>query len=301
MTTNPNIRETLRNQIRQQLSASKLFKLIVTNVAIFLIVKIVASFAVLFNISPTEVTSWLAVPASLTTLLHRPWTTLTYMFMHEGLMHLFMNMLCLYWFGQILLQLYPFRRLLALYILGGLVGAAFYIGAYNIFPYFENQLPLSMMLGASGAIMAIMTAVIVEMPHYRVRLLFLGDVPLIYLVVGMILISMLSISGSNAGGEFCHIGGACVGLLYALCRKHGFDFLKPFDTTHTKRQRHKKHEDTNTTQTHYHYAKSDIGEAEIEDDEEENIEEILTKLRRSGPSSLTDREREIIYSPKKPK
>lgn len=293
-------KDILKNQLKQKLKSDGLLKIISANIAVYLVVNLVVGVLRLFNITPDAVRPFVAIPASLPVLMRHPWTVVSYMWMHSGFVHLITNMLCLYWFGKILLQTYSVRRLLCLYLFGGLVGAVFYVAAYNIFPYFAGDLPTSVLMGASGAIVAIMVAAAIEQQKQRVRLLFLGDVPLIYLVAGIILISMLSISGKNAGGEFCHIGGAVAGLLYALSYKYGFDFLKPFARERKPREKRQKKEEETQQQTKYHYAKSslDTEEAEKVDavTEEYDIDEILAKLRRSGPASLTDKEKEIVYS-----
>lgn len=294
-------KEILKNQLKEQMKTNGLWQLVAANVLVFFAMKLVMGVLMLFNITPQEVIHAVAVPASLTTLLQRPWTILTYMWMHAGFLHLTVNMICLLWFGQILLRSYSFRRLLCLYLLSGVVGAAFYVMAYNFFPYFATVLPNSEMLGASGAVFAIMTAAAIAQSQHRIRLLFLGDVPIIYVVVGMILINLLGDFSRNPGGEFCHLGGVLTGALYALCFKHGFDFLKPL-TKERKPRPKKAQKDEEPQQTQFHYAKSTINteeEAEEVATETYDIDEILAKLRRSGPTALTDEEKAIVYSNKR--
>ena len=139
-------------------------KLIYVNVAVFLVYHIVLIAFQLFNLPTPLLNSYLAVPADLTRLLYRFWTLVTYMFLHEGFFHLFFNMLCLYWFGKIFLSVYSERHLIGLYLVGGLLAAFFYVGAYNIFPYYADLRPNSVLLGASGSIMALIVASATKLP-----------------------------------------------------------------------------------------------------------------------------------------
>ena len=119
-------------------SKNMLMKLIIINVVVWLLIMVFEVFFDLFNSSFTEnIIQWLAVPASLGKLITRPWTLISYMFLHLDFWHILFNMLWLYWFGRIFLQYLNERQLLATYILGGLAGAIFYILSFNIFPKFR--------------------------------------------------------------------------------------------------------------------------------------------------------------------
>ncbi|MGB4535341.1 MAG: rhomboid family intramembrane serine protease, partial [Tenuifilaceae bacterium] len=63
----------------------------------------------------TELTRFLAVPAYLPNLAHRPWTVFTYMFFHEGFIHILFNLLWLYWLGRIFLNFMSERKLFGVY------------------------------------------------------------------------------------------------------------------------------------------------------------------------------------------
>ena len=80
---------------------------------------------------------WLELPASLSRFIVQPWSILTYMFMHAGVLHILFNMLWLYWFGALFLNFFSAKHLRGVYILGGICGGILYMAAYNIFPYFQ--------------------------------------------------------------------------------------------------------------------------------------------------------------------
>ena len=115
-------------------------RLIYVNVATFVLCALLSVVLGLFGLSTAETLRALYLPADLLQLLRRPWTLITYMFMHAGVWHLLGNMLWLYWFGKLFLYFFSSKHLRGLYVVGGLLGALLYIVAYNVFPIFESQL-----------------------------------------------------------------------------------------------------------------------------------------------------------------
>ncbi|MDX2414482.1 MAG: rhomboid family intramembrane serine protease, partial [Bacteroidales bacterium] len=177
-----NLIEELKVQFK---SGSNLMRIIYINSAVFLLVAIVKMFAFLFrtpDIADTLI-SFLAVPADLNELVRKPWTIFTYMFLHEGFIHLLFNMLWLYWFARIFLQYFDHKKLLNLYILGGLAGALVYIASFNLFPAFSEVTNISIALGASASVMAVVIAVATYVPNYSVRLFLFGQVKIKYIAI----------------------------------------------------------------------------------------------------------------------
>ena len=106
----------------------------------------------LFNISNglDLIISWLALPADFSEIIFKPWTLVSYMFLHKGLFHMLMNMLVLYFGSQIFNQFLNERKLLSVYLLGGIAGGLLFVLAFNVFPVFENSISNSIALGASA-------------------------------------------------------------------------------------------------------------------------------------------------------
>ncbi len=208
-------------------TGSVLYKLIFINVGVFVLVGIINVFAFLGN-TQFHSEQWLAVPADLHTLLFRPWTLFSYMFLHYDIFHILFNMLWLFWFGELFMQFIEQRRMLSVYILGGLSGAFLYILAFNLIPAFEPIVPVSVALGASASVYAIVIAVCAYTPDYSIGLLFIGKVKLKYLALVIIAIDLLSISGGNGGGHIAHLGGALFGYVFAIQLKKGNDITKRF-------------------------------------------------------------------------
>ena len=204
-------------------NGNTLIKLIYLNVAVFLLVNILLVFFRLFNTDASEYINWLAIPSNLKELPLRFWTPVTYMFLHKGFYHIFFNMLMLYWFGKLFLAYFSEKQLLSLYILGGLGAALVYVAAYNTFPYYSAAAFYSVLLGASGSIMAIVVATAVRAPNAEMNLLLIGRVKLIYIALATVLISVFSLTGKNGGGEMAHLGGALTGYLFVVFDKKGTD------------------------------------------------------------------------------
>ena len=218
-----NIINSIKHTFKQ---GNALSRLIMINLAIFTTLKLVVILLTLFNNSGEYIVSFLAVPAYVPSLLHRVWTPITYMFLHEGFMHILFNMLNLFWFGKLFIMYFSEKQLVGLYLLGGLFGAAFYIAAFNIFPHYAPLLHQSLLLGASASIMAIIVATAVRSPNMEMQLLFLGNIKLKYIAAVIVLMSFFGITSDNGGGQLAHLGGALAGYLFVVSLQQGADLTK---------------------------------------------------------------------------
>ena len=280
-------------------SGSALTKLIYINLAVFLAVKIIGVIFFLFNISPTfSIVNWFAVPADIHNLIYKPWTIFTYMFLHQEFLHILFNILWLYWFGQIFLRYFDDKKLLSVYLIGGLAGAALYILSFNLLPVFNQVLPVSYALGASASVIAIVIAVSVYAPNHTINLMFFGPVQLKYIAIFTIIIDILSIASSNAGGHIAHLGGALFGYIYISQLRKGKNITKGFDRFMDKIfSLFKPREKFKVT---YKRPMNDI-ERDIEYNrnqaaKQEDIDKILDKIAKSGYDSLTKKEKEVLFS-----
>jgi membrane associated rhomboid family serine protease len=279
-------------------SGTSLTKLIIINLAVFLVIKIVG--VVLFLFQQTELNNellnFLGLPAALDILIKRPWTIITYMFLHYELFHILFNMLWLYWFGKIFLEYLDQKKLLSVYILGGIAGGAFYILCYNLFPVFESSVPQSIALGASAAVLAIVVTISVYAPDYTIHLLFLGPVKIKYIALVTIFIDLLSIQSGNAGGHLAHLGGALFGLLYGYQIRKGKDISIGFNRLMDKIFSMFKPR----TKLHVKYKRPDKPENDFEynirkADEQKEIDRILDKISKTGYGALTKEEKELLF------
>src|SRR5512133_358475 len=153
-------------------TGNNLIKLIYINTAIFIIIAVSAILGFLLSNQeiPSGLLSVLSVPADLHRLVSRPWTVITYMFTHKDILHILFNMLWLYWFGTIFLEYLDQKKLVAVYLLGGLCGALLYILSFNIFPAFSGFVSESVAIGASASVMAIVVSIAAYVPDYPINL-----------------------------------------------------------------------------------------------------------------------------------
>lgn len=169
--------------------------------------------------------TWLMLPSDLSLLITRPWTLVTTFFLHIDLFHILFNMLWLYWFARIIQEFLGSRHLVSLYVWGGFAGGIFFLISYNVFPaLIESNAAL---LGASGAVYAVVVGAATFMPDYRFNLILLGPVRIVWIAAFMVVSSYVAVGGDNAGGNLAHLGGALLGYLYISQLKKGNDWSGP--------------------------------------------------------------------------
>lgn len=284
------------DEIRESFKkGSTLTRLIYVNLGVFILVNLV--YAILFFSNALssfdEFLIQLAVPADLHMLARKPWTLVTYMFTHRGFLHIFFNLLWLYYFGKVFLEYFDGKKLVGVYLLGGLSGAVMYIAAFNLLPVFSKDVPLAIALGASASVTAISIAIAAYVPNYTWNLMFIGRVKIIYVALAMFILSSLIEISDNAGGKIAHIGGALFGYLYVVRYRKGKDMSRGinrlldslfglFKPRPKIRVTHKKNE----TDLEYNRRKKD---------EQKEVDIILDKIAKSGYSSLSAREKEILF------
>lgn len=270
-----------------------LTKLIYINVGIFVLIRLVSVFLMLFNINSTSFLQYLQFPSSPELFLYRPWTVFTYMFTHFDVLHILFNMLWLYWFGKLFLTYWGERQLGGLYVWGGIAGAVLFMLSYNIFPYFQNLANDSYLMGASASVMAIVFAVAFYQKDLEVNLLIVGKVKLIYLAIFTFVIDLLAITSSNAGGHLAHIGGALLGIYFAVQIQKGKDLTGPMNRlidwfVNLGKRKPKMKVSYKRTETDYEY--NARKHQEIVD-----LDSILDKLKRSGYESLSSDEKKRLF------
>ena len=276
--------------------------LIAVNLAVFVLYHVIRLFFVLFAALPHfPLDGWLSVPAELESLLRCPWTLMTYMFFHQGILHILLNMLWLYWFGKIFRMYFSGWQLVNVYIFGGWTGALLYVAFYNIFPVFSTAKHFSLLLGASGGVLAVVLAIACYVPRYTINLLLLGRVKLMTIALVVIAIDVVSISTSdNAGGHIAHLGGALLGYLFAVNSHKGRDITAWFGRFCAWMGSFFKPKPKPVMRVTYKRPPTDDREynrRKVENQHE--IDRILDKISIGGYDSLTRQEKETLFQQKK--
>ena len=278
-------------------NGNSLTKLIYINVGVFLLVQFLYVFSFLFSLPLLTITDYLSLPANTSILAKKPWSIITYMFLHKGFMHLLFNMLWLYFGGKIFLSFFDNKKLTSTYVLGGISGAILFIISFNLFPAFENSLPNAMALGASASVLAIIMAISTKSPNYIIRLFLIGNVKLKHIAGFSIALDIMSIPQGNAGGHIAHLGGAFFGYLYVKQLNGGNDmargFNKVMDYLNSMLRSTPKLKKT------YSRKKSDQDFRKEKMQEQAKIDKILDKIAKSGYEGLTKHEKDILFKASK--
>ena len=280
-------------------------RLLVINVAVYLLISIAGIFTFLFGyigLAESVGNNILALPAAPGKLLWRFWTPITYMFTHFGFWHLLGNMLWLYFMGQMFLMVFDNKQLFGTYILGGLSGALLYILCYNVFPVFSQAVAASTCVGASAAVTAIVIAICVMRPNMEIRIFGIIPMTLKWLGILYVVFDVLQITGDNSGGHIAHLGGAIFGALFAWQYSNGKDLTKGFNNLMDKivtllpsaNQSGKKHKMRVVyNDTNHSASNSDFNRTSAEN--QRRMDEILDKISQSGYQSLTKEEKEFLF------
>ncbi|WP_297098128.1 rhomboid family intramembrane serine protease [uncultured Draconibacterium sp.] len=274
---------------------SVLTRLIYINIGVFLLLKIIGVFFYLSGQS-LPVYEWLSVPSVVDVLVQRPWTPITYMFLHERFLHLLFNMLGLYWFGQLFLYHFEGDKMLGVYLMGGLWGAFLYIIAYNFIPVFDSA--NAILLGASASIFAILVAVAFYDPNREIHLFFIGRFPLKYVAAFYVLLSVIGISSTNAGGNIAHLGGAFWGWFYIYQLRKGKDMGAGLVNLVNKIGKFFEGLFKHKSKMKVTYRKPPRDDHEYnrqKHHQQDEINRILDKIAKSGYESLTKKEKELLF------
>ncbi len=287
-----NILEEIKASFRH---GSNLVKLIYINLAVYVLVLLLEVVSFLFQLNGIDgfVLEYFAVPTNLSLLLVKPWTIVSYMFLHMNFLHILFNMLWLYWFGTIFIKFLSQKQLVTVYLLGGLFGAAVYILAYNLFPAFAEVKAFSTNRGASASIMAIVVAAVVMVPDYEVYIPFLNQVKIKYIALVFIGLDLLQMPLENAGGHIAHLGGMLLGFWYVKSYKEGRDIGRRFDrlmdylfSLFKKPKKMKVSHKRPMTDMEYNAQKAD---------KQAKIDRLLEKIAKSGYDSLSKEEKDLLF------
>ncbi|SDG83368.1 rhomboid family intramembrane serine protease [Psychroflexus sediminis] len=276
-------------------TADTLEKLIGINVALFILTFVFRTLGFLFKIPTDFFVEWLVFPKGLLEFAYKPWTIITYAFMHSGIFHILSNMLILYFSGKFFLTFFSGKRMLNLYFLGAISGALIYALSYNLLPAF-SETGRSYLIGASASVMAILVAIATQSPNLEVRLFFLGNLKLWWIAAFLVVLDVVQIPISNPGGHLAHLGGSAIGYLYITQLNKGndigawlqsitdwfADYFKPKTKKGNMKTVHKtsrKKQSKTTSRT----------------DNQKKIDLILDKISKSGYDSLSKEEKDFLF------
>ena len=281
-------------------------KLIAINVVVFILFFLVRTIAFLFQMPTDFLMEWFVFPKEPAEFLFKPWSIITYAFLHSGIWHILSNMLILYYAGIYFLNYFSPKKLLNFYFLGAIFGALVYMASYNLFPAFQGT-GRSYLLGASAAVMSVLVGIATHIPQMRIRLMLIGSIKFWWIAAFLVTLDVIQIPINNPGGHLAHLGGAAFGYIYASQLGRGNDIASGFEKmmdwiaslfsgskSTTKRSNlktvHRRKKTGSTSATAYSSGVRNKKE------EQEKIDAILDKISKSGYDSLTRQEKEFLFN-----
>ena len=279
-----------------------LVQLVIVNACLFVILKFVYCIYLLNSLNPTayqsNVLNWFVLPASLDRLSSRPWTALTYMFCDQQVLRFIGNMFWLWCFGYILQDLTGNRKLVPIYLYGGIAGAAFFVLSYAVFPRLQPQVPYAQLMGSNAAIIAIAVATTTVAPDYRIFPMINGGIPLWILTIVFLLVNFSSISYGDSGAYIANLAGGGAGFLFIYRLRRGHDgslwINRFFDWCNNLFDPDKKKKGRSPKDEFYYKVSGTQPYKKIPNVTQQRIDEILDKINQQGYRFLTDEEKEIL-------
>ena len=272
-------------------------KIIYLNVLLFILFNLLNVISYILQINTNLIATDFYLTANNIELINKPWSLITYMFLHNDLLHLFTNMLFLHLIGKIFLQYLDSKQALYIYLLGGIAGGLLFITAYNYIPNLSINIQNVKAVGSSASVLAIIFAISTYKPNYKIHLPFIGIVKLKYIALTCFLIDIISIPNGNAGGHIAHIGGALFGWIYikTLETENKYlssNYLKRIKNIFTIRR---------YNNSAYKRSINDYDFNKKQTEKQNEINLILEKISKSGYESLTKNEKEILFNESKNK
>ena len=261
-------------------------KIIYINLAVFVAAILLNVTQGLFKGEINWLFEWFSLDDTYADLLTKPWTIITYGFLHDGFLHILFNLITFYFIGNLFIEHFTQKQLLTFYLFGTFFGGIFYLLSQNYFPLFEGD--SSLLVGASAGISAIFIGITTYIPNYQLKIRFIGFVKLWHLAAIWLVFDVIGLISPNAGGHFSHLGGSLFGFLYinqASTKETSifstiYSFFKskkkPLKTVYKSEKRSPK-KTTNTSLT------------------QQQIDTILDKISKSGYDTLTKQEKEFLF------
>jgi membrane associated rhomboid family serine protease len=275
---------TLKNRFRQ---ANIVEQFITINLAVFIVVFLLNTVGFLFQTNSALV-DWLILPATFDAFITKPWTIITFGFVHVEFLHILMNLISLYFVGNLFLNYFTPKQFISFYVLGTVFGGLVFMLSFNIFPAFESDVSNSVLLGASAGVSAIFIGIATYIPNHQFKIPLIGFIKLWHLAAVWIILDVIQIPAGNAGGHLAHIGGALFGFLYVnqastteinIWSKIAAFFASkktPLKTVYKSKKTNSKKE----ANTSY---------------KQQKINAILDKISKSGYDTLSREEKDFLF------
>ena len=284
---------TLSQDIQDKLRRLNVFeKIIIINVIVFVVGWLIFQFS---HVSREESLAWLELPKRFSDFIVKPWSLVTYGFVHYGFFHILFNLLVLYFVSRTMVNVFSTKLSLNIYFLGIIIGGLSYLLVYNIVPQLSS-IGVGSLVGASAGVRALLIFICAYMPYREARF-FLITIKLWHIGLAIVILDVVGLFSNNQGGSVAHIGGNLLGYLYAVQLQKGTDIGKGFERFMDSIASVFKPKSPLKT-VHKSKKKPYAGRSKTEFDEfnrQKRIDLILDKISKSGYESLTKEEKEFLF------
>lgn len=262
-------------------------KLIFWNIGCFLLSLV---FFYSFSVGKFQIPYWIALSSDIGTFVKAPWTLVAFNFFHYGFLHLIFNLLVLHFAGRLFSTYFTDKQFLGVYVLGGIFSGITFVLSYIIIG------KAGLLVGASGAIMAILLSATTYAPFMLLRIPLIGIIKLWHVTFVILLLDLIQLPLDNTGGHIAHLGGAFFGFIYIKLLQSGYDVTKPFSVlVDFLVNLFKPKKKTPFKKVHRNTTKKAVNSFSEKDITQKQIDDILDKISKSGYDSLTKEEKEFLF------
>lgn len=294
--------ENYRKRMNLGQEGNALVQLLVLNAVIFVVLKFIYVFFLMANASTagffTHVYDWFVLPANPEKLAWRPWTLISFMFTDLQLLRFVSNMFWLWSFGYIMQDLTGNRKLIPIYLYGGLVGAIIFVLAHLLIPNLRAAINTDGLTAANCSIAALAVATTVVSPDYRIFPMISGGIPLWILTLIFLLLNFSGIDSGGMATYLAYAGAAGAGWLFIYLLRRGKDgsiwINQFFDWFGDLFNPEKKKKPKNKKDEFYYNVAGTQPYKKIPNITQKRIDEILDKINQQGYRFLTSEEKEIL-------
>jgi len=278
---------SIQQKIQQHYNSANIAeRFIYINIVVFIITFSVKAFATLMQWGDNPFFDWFALPSTFESFIVKPWTIISYGFLHSSFLHIFFNSVLLFYFGNLFLDFFSKRDFIIYYFSGIVIGGLIYLLSYTFFPALVHQ--NTSLVGASAGVTAVLIGIATKIPNYAIQFRFIGAIKLWYIAVGIVILDIIQIPLGNTGGHLAHLGGALIGFLLTT-QTDKSDNLSSFFGNFFKS---KKQSPLKTV-----YKRTNpLSSNQTSNAHQRKIDAILDKISKSGYETLNQEEKDFLFS-----
>lgn len=279
--------------------------LIAINVAVFAIQSLSVVILGLLKINNVDyLTDLFSLHSDLNEFMFKPWGIFTYMFLHDGISHLFWNMIFLFLVGKVFESYFNKSITFSVFIVGGLISGLATLLAYNLFPEVMTKGD-HQMVGASGSIYSIILGITSYKHRVSIPIISSFAIPVLFLSIIKVLVDLSTLASDvrddgifniNTGGHIAHLAGATYGVVFGLQYKKGKNILSWYQKLNSRFSSNKTSYNSNMKVVYRKSAKnvSDEDYNYSKQSNEQRLNDILDKVGKSGYDSLSKEEKDFL-------